>query len=192
LIAALFWIIGCILLILIILMVLPLYFKMNGRYLDTVETNEMDGTLQFGSRTFGFQFNIQNRHHVEVGPYSKPWFSFRTRAQKQPMRGRSDSRSISKHAVPRAHWFRWLQKSIHFHTFDLTGRLGFENPMTTGLVFGILSAVRNSLQLPSVRFAVTPKFQATPNTDLKGCLAFHFRPVIVLWHGLLALIKLRQ
>ncbi len=177
-----------------LLLILPYRIHIKGKYIDTLEKRKWNGLIQVGTTRFGIQIRSSQYKTIEFGPYHHPWFSHerrtKTRTAKAKSKPRMRKRSWKK--IPSQEWVKLIESTLDFQSLNLEGQIGFTNPMTTGIVYGIASYLTSLPGMSKFHLQIQPQFQLLPNTQLIGHLTFQFRPLIVLWHGGKTMVKLHD
>ncbi|MFQ6613577.1 MAG: DUF2953 domain-containing protein [Fidelibacterota bacterium] len=172
------------------LLVHTVRIQFQGSYTDLPAKRSWKGQVQIGWSHWGIQIRSQEGYLIQIGPYHHPWFSFKR--PKKVRLSRKGPKSFKRIRIPAREWIALAHKTLRFQSLTLTGELGFSNPMTTGISFGILSALKHGVMPDTLQIQVEPRFGKLPHTQLEAGLRFHFRPAIVLWYGGRTLIKFRR
>ncbi|NOZ73897.1 MAG: DUF2953 domain-containing protein [FCB group bacterium] len=190
--AIIFWVLLLFFTGLLIVLFRTVQIQFRGFLTDLPSGRQWKGVVQVGWNRSGIKIRSQEGLLVQVGPYHHPWFSFKRPIKARSSRQRSKSFKRIRKRISTGEWIALIRKTLRFQSMTLTGQMGFTNPMTTGIVFGVLSALKHGFSSSGFQIQVEPQFSDLPNTKLEGKIGLQFRPIIVLWHGGRTLIKFRR
>lgn len=166
----------------IIILLIPIRFQLRGKIISDSSSTIYSGKILVGGKRFGIAYSPTITNNLCFGPYHHPWFHWTITSTL-----RSNKRkSASSHSpwIPRlkkvVHNRKWrfaFFRSVHWQYLSVKGKIGLENPMHTGILFGAINTI-SALIPPKVKktINISPEFNPPLGTDLHGKLNFTFFP----------------
>ncbi|NOZ04234.1 MAG: hypothetical protein GXO92_06470 [FCB group bacterium] len=161
----------------------------------------LTGKVLFGGKSFGVGVKSTRFNEVFIGPYSKPWFTFRFKPQAwKKDQGKTEPKTWMTRIKKQSPLLKSAKAglgAIKWDHFSLRGIVGFQNPMTTGITFGLLHGLQSIIPDERITIAITPRFPTTfrefpgSHTDLSASLGIKFQPGVFIWKATLAYLNFK-
>ncbi|MFH1852294.1 MAG: hypothetical protein ABIA75_08120 [Candidatus Neomarinimicrobiota bacterium] len=194
------------LLILIVILLGILFFPwrigVRGQAVTVDGQMVFTGAATVGGRAIGLCLSFLPAFQLGIGPYSKTWIkvtlkkSAKRRPPKKPKKIKIKPKKTFAQQLQALDRMPLMKKlvaavlrKIHWERLTLTGQLGLKNPMTTGLISGMVAWLKTILPTPPTRIDITTHFNGRLNLDLSGDLVFRLQPGVLAITALVVYIR---
>ncbi|GEM_PF-637565 len=169
----------------------PFHVMVRGTLIMNTSVFTLNGKVLFGGRSFGVGVKSTRFNELFFGPYSKPWFTFRFKPESgEKAKGEIEPKTWITRIKKQSSLIKSLRAglgAVKWDHFSLRGIVGFQNPMTTGIFFGLIHGIRSIIPDDRVTVVITPRFPMASrelsglHTDLSASLGIKFRPGLFVW-----------
>lgn len=174
--------------VLLIVLILPVRIRLTGRLKLKESDIEGNARLLLGYRRRGIGIDILPKKTITLGTYQKPIFvkSLQKNTKKNKNhKQESDEKSLKEkymsfRKIPVMQLIKSVLKLIHWEEFSLKGKLGFSNPMYTGLALGFLNTFKGLVNPQKLILELEPIFSDKLNTDVEGTIHIRLSPLITV------------
>lgn len=151
--------------------------------------------IHFGGTKRGISISPFPIMRFYFGRFDQPFFSFSLPKKKEPKIKKDKMKPLNK-KFKSIKTYTILGKEaldeIHFDQFFLNGKLGFPNPMHTGMIFGWSQLLGNFIRSKNVDISISPQFNNRFETDIRGNFRLKFIPGKVLWKAVKTYFKFKK
>ncbi len=186
--------------LIIILLALPWRLGFRGTIKSAANDFAISGAGTAGGTSFGLSMTFLPARKIQFGPYRQPWFGLtickdadhpvkKSKAEKRAKKKKKSTGMLAQVDQAKAVMGAGVHR-IHFNHLAVTGRVGFQNPMQTGLAAGFIQWLK--LILPDrAKVEITPVF-VNGGTDLEASFALRFSPACLALSAGIAYIRARK
>lgn len=169
--------------VLLIVLILPVRIRLTGRLKLKESDIEGNARLLLGYRRRGIGIDILPKKTITLGTYQKPIFvkSLQKNTKKNKNhKQESEEKYRLFRKIPVMQLIKSVLKLIHWEEFSLKGKLGFSNPMYTGLALGFLNTFKGLVNPQKLILELEPIFSDKLNTDVEGTIHIRLSPLITV------------
>ncbi len=168
---------------------LPWKIGARGKLESNAESFQGLGSATVGGKSFGIMVRFLPEIRLCVGPYSNPWLS--------KSLGTKDTKKSDKKPKPKPKqkfseqfdkinqvplWKKLLRttmRNIYLEQFSIDGTVGFQNPMSTGLLMGTITWFKTILPDIGTSLNIHPHFNGQTIVNLSGIILLRVQPAIL-------------
>jgi len=174
------------------ILLIVLTFPVNIRLIGRLKLKESDingnGRLLLGYRKRGIGIDIFPDKTITIGTYQNPFFikslqknTNTKKDEKNEKKGKSiKEKYLSFRKIPAMQLIKSVLESTHWEEFSLKGKLGFSNPMQTGITLGILNTFKGLTNPKKLTLELEPIFSNKLNTDVEGIMHVRLSPLVTV------------
>jgi len=166
----------------ILLLSIPVRLRLNGQV--SLSNTSIKGCFIcfLGYKNRGIGINVYPDQRISIGSYEKPMFTFSMKGREKEKPSKVKKRQIKStftklKRAPVMKMMKTLFRSIRWEECSISGKLGLNNPMQTGIVFGWLQGFKNIFRTEKCNINLDPVFEPKLETDLNGTIHVRFSPM---------------
>lgn len=166
-----------------LILAIPIRIRIKGQL--SIDNSNMNGNVRclVGYKKRGIGISVFPNREFSLGRYKKPLFSFTLKGKERSTHTTGKNKRsfgqkfFSFKRLPLKNLSSAIMGSIHWVECSFSGKLGLNNPMQTGVIFGWLYKLKNMLQLQKIHLKVKPDFSPELDTDILGMIHIRLSPI---------------
>lgn len=180
--SSILWVIGSLFILLLILFFIPWHLYFKGVITICQTEKSASGKMLIGGQNFGIGFRFYPEKSVFLGPVNRPFLSITIRKPNKAKATKAQ-KQVSQFQLKYLKLGKAVLRVIHLERLDIHGKVGFPDPMYTGLVYGYSHTITHILPDSKVNIQMKPAFNNQWDTQLDGTIRIKFLPAFVTWQA---------